>query len=64
MPTNYSFATEAGAPDEVELSGPTASSARRLCVLGTGDFGRAIARRAVTCGYTVTMGARTKDKRS
>ncbi|KAF0308488.1 Metalloreductase STEAP3 [Amphibalanus amphitrite] len=64
MPTNYSFTAETGEPDSVEMTGPAADSGgRRLCVLGTGDFGRAIAKRAVTCGYSVTMGARSKDKR-
>ena len=48
-------------PADLEMTSP-ALEVRRLCVLGSGDFGRAIARRAVTSGFTVNIGTRSKDK--
>ncbi|XP_037090355.1 metalloreductase STEAP3-like [Pollicipes pollicipes] len=51
------------ARDDIEL-GVSPGHSRSLCVLGTGDFGRALAQRAVASGYTVTIGTRSKQKQA
>ncbi|XP_043214206.1 metalloreductase STEAP3-like [Amphibalanus amphitrite] len=48
-------------PADLEMTSPGVEG-RRLCVLGSGDFGRAIARRAVLSGFAVKIGTRSKEK--
>jgi len=67
MTSNGGFSYEGETPrarDEMELSASAQESSRSLCVLGTGDFGRAIAQRAVLSGYSVTIGTRSKEKQA
>ncbi|XP_037076550.1 metalloreductase STEAP4-like [Pollicipes pollicipes] len=54
---------EVDSPAALEMTRPGVE-VKRLCVLGTGDFGRALTRRAVAAGFSVTLGTRSKEKQA